>query len=162
MNYALWHRLVTFLSWLISTSKKTKVYFNPKNPPDPKCPRWNRKRSISINHSNCLPYSGIGSCDMHLLTKAGTAFNTILPHSHWNWMNSSLICSEYVPAMPPGKEGSLGIVWKPVLRFSKNYLSWLAMNGEAHNFVYWNWLMMSSSAKRILRIVWRRGLAMSK
>ena len=38
-------------------------------------------------------------------------------------------------------------------------LWWLTMNGKAHNFVYWNWLMMSSRAKRIRRIFLEAGLS---
>ena len=37
----------------------------------------------------------------------------------------------------------------------------LTMNGKAHNFVFCNWLMMSSPDKMIGRIFWRRSLAMS-
>ena len=33
---------------------------------------------------------------------------------------------------------------------------------KVHNFVFCNWLVMSSKEKMIRRIFWRRGLAMSK
>ena len=124
----------------------------------PLCRIAGHHQPISIDKVMCL---AIHCQLLHALAHNSIAFfNTILPHSLS--LANRHCYARNIPAMPTGKGGWKGIVWKPECdAIVSKCLWWLTMNGKAHNFVYWNWLMMSSRAKMIRMIFWRRGLAMS-
>ena len=106
--------------------------------------------SANFNRQSYVPYHSLSIATCTCSQYSIAFFNTILPHRLSN--ANSHRYARNVPAMSAGKELG-GYCMKACDAIMSKCLWWLAMNGEAHNFVYWNWLMMSSRAKRIGRRV---------
>ena len=117
-----------------------------KNPPDPLCQRWHHQ-PISIDKVMCLPF--IVNCYMHLLTRA-------LHFSIQYYLKPFQML--IIIAMPEMFQQCLQereverVLNETCDAIVSKCLWWLTINGKAHNFVYWNWLMMSSRAKMIRMI----------